>query len=35
MIDELEAKQVALTQQINSSAFYKKDPLAIAKTLMN
>jgi len=33
MIDELEAKQAALTQQISSSAFYKKDPLAIAKTL--
>ncbi|MDD5266619.1 MAG: ATP-binding cassette domain-containing protein [Methylococcales bacterium] len=33
MIDELEAKQVELTQQISSSAFYKKDPLAIAKTL--
>ena len=33
IIDELEAKQAALTQQISSSAFYKKDPLAIAKTL--
>ena len=33
LIDELEAKQAALTQQISSSAFYKKDPLAIAKTL--
>jgi len=33
MIDALEAKQAALTQQISSSAFYKKDPLAIAKTL--
>jgi ATP-binding cassette subfamily F protein uup len=33
MIDELEAKQTALTQQISSPAFYKKDPLAIAKTL--
>jgi ATP-binding cassette subfamily F protein uup len=33
MIDELEAKQAALTQQISSSAFYKKDPLVIAKTL--
>jgi len=33
MIDELEAKQADLTQQISSSAFYKKDPLAIAKTL--
>ncbi|HEY5139590.1 MAG TPA: ATP-binding cassette domain-containing protein, partial [Methylococcales bacterium] len=33
IIDELEAKQTALTKQISSSAFYKKDPLAIAKTL--
>jgi ATP-binding cassette subfamily F protein uup len=33
IIDELEAKQAALTQQTGSSAFYKKDPLAIAKTL--
>ena len=33
LIDELEAKQVALTQQTGSSAFYKKDPMAIAKTL--
>jgi ATP-binding cassette subfamily F protein uup len=33
MIDELETKQAALTLQISSSAFYKKDPLAIAKTL--
>ena len=33
MIDELEAKQAALTQQISASAFYKEDPLAIAKTL--
>ena len=33
VIDKLEAKQTALTQQISSSAFYKKDPLAIAKTL--
>ena len=33
MIDELEAKQAALNLQISSSAFYKKDPLAIAKTL--
>ena len=33
MIDELETKQATLTQQISSSAFYKKDPLAIAKTL--
>jgi len=33
MIDELEAKQAALTVQISSSGFYKKEPLAIAKTL--
>lgn len=33
MIDELEAKQAALNLQISSSAFYKKDALAIAKTL--
>jgi ATP-binding cassette subfamily F protein uup len=33
MIDDLEVKQVALTLQISSSAFYKKEPLAIAKTL--
>jgi ATP-binding cassette subfamily F protein uup len=33
MIDELEAKQAALNQQISSSAFYKKDALVIAKTL--
>jgi ATP-binding cassette subfamily F protein uup len=33
LIDELEAKQAALTQQISSSAFYKKDSLAIAKTV--
>jgi ATP-binding cassette subfamily F protein uup len=33
VIDDLEVKQAALTQQISSSAFYKKEPLAIAKTL--
>ncbi len=33
MIDDLEVKQAALTLQISSSAFYKKEPLAIAKTL--
>jgi ATP-binding cassette subfamily F protein uup len=33
MIDELEAKQAALNLQISSPAFYKKDALAIAKTL--
>jgi ABC transport system ATP-binding/permease protein len=33
MIDELETKQASLTQQVSSPAFYKKDPLAIAKTL--
>lgn len=33
LIDKLEAKQVALTQQTGSSAFYKKDPMVIAKTL--
>ena len=33
MIDELETKQAALTLQISSSGFYKKEPLAIAKTL--
>ena len=33
IIDDLEVKQAALTLQISSSAFYKKEPLAIAKTL--
>ena len=33
LIDELEAKQVALTEQISSPSFYKKDPLVVAKTL--
>jgi len=33
LIDELEAKQVALTGQISSPSFYKKDPLVVAKTL--
>ena len=33
LIDDLEVKQAALTLQISSSAFYKKEPLAIAKTL--
>ena len=33
LIDELETKQAAFTEQISSSAFYKKDPLAMAKTL--
>ncbi len=33
LIDELETKQVALTQQTGSSAFYKQDPMVIAKTL--
>ncbi|MEI6065859.1 MAG: ATP-binding cassette domain-containing protein [Methylococcaceae bacterium] len=33
LIDELEARQVALTEQISSPSFYKKDPLVVAKTL--
>lgn len=33
VIEDLEVKQAALTLQISSSAFYKKEPLAIAKTL--
>ena len=33
LIDELEAKQVTLTEQISSPSFYKKDPLVVAKTL--
>ena len=33
LIDDLEAKQVALTEQISSPSFYKKDPLVVAKTL--
>ena len=33
LIDELEAKQLALTEQISSPSFYKKDPLVVAKTL--
>jgi ABC transport system ATP-binding/permease protein len=33
LIDELEVKQVALTEQISSPSFYKKDPLVVAKTL--
>ncbi len=33
VIDDLEVKQAALTLQVSSSAFYKKEPLAIAKTL--
>ena len=33
LIEELESKQAALTQQIATPEFYKKDQLAIAKTL--
>ena len=33
VIDDLEAKQADLTLQISASAFYKQDPMAIAKTL--
>jgi ATP-binding cassette subfamily F protein uup len=33
LIDELESKQAALTQQIATPEFYKKDPSAIANTL--